>query len=126
MKRTTERTITPDFRLRLMAGGRILVGPGRADLLRLVGKHGSLSRAAGEMGMSYRHAWKLLRLTSEALGREVVTTVRGGAAGGGRTRLTPAGRSILRRYDALEKAAAGALRTPGINPLPRRSSGPFR
>ncbi|MGH8717510.1 MAG: winged helix-turn-helix domain-containing protein, partial [Burkholderiales bacterium] len=36
------------------------MGPGKADLLEAIERHGSISAAAREMGMSYRRAWMLV------------------------------------------------------------------
>ncbi|MEG2083597.1 MAG: LysR family transcriptional regulator, partial [Oscillospiraceae bacterium] len=43
-------------------------GFGTAELLRGVSEHGSLNRAAHEMGMAYSKAWKSLRETEKQLG----------------------------------------------------------
>ena len=45
-----------------------ILGPGKVQLLRLVGKSGSLRKAAQEMGMSYRWAWGRIKSAEEALG----------------------------------------------------------
>jgi len=82
----------------LERNGIPVVGEGRAALLRLIDERGSLKRAAAELGMSYRHAWGLVRKIEGALGIKVVSTRRGGASGG-ETRLTPDGRALLQEYD---------------------------
>lgn len=52
----------------LTLGPRTLFGDGKADLLDAVDRLGSLRSAAASMGMSYRHAWGLLRELDEASG----------------------------------------------------------
>jgi molybdate transport system regulatory protein len=36
------------------------LGPGKVALMELISKHGSISAAGKEMGMSYRRAWLLV------------------------------------------------------------------
>ena len=36
------------------------LGPGKVTLMELISKHGSISAAGKEMGMSYRRAWLLV------------------------------------------------------------------
>ena len=120
--------------------GRPILGEGRAELLELVEETGSLSRAAQEMGMSYRYAWGMVRKVSEAAGGPVVESTRGGSRGG-RTVLTPLGRELLDTFrrveDALqEEARRGAFPHPRLAVdavalrgdrvlLVRRGGGPF-
>ena len=47
-------------RIRLLIGDRVVLGPGKATLLDIIDKTGSISAAAREMGMSYRKAWGLI------------------------------------------------------------------
>ena len=85
-------------KLWLEKDSRFVLGEGRAELLRYIGNTGSLTKAAKRMGMSYSHAWALVRDISEALGKQVVETSRGGASGGG-SRLTKEGKEILEIYE---------------------------
>jgi 8-oxo-dGTP diphosphatase len=78
--------------------GKFVISDGRAKLLKIIKETGSLSRAAEEMGMSYRHAWGVLHRISQGAGGKVVESSRGGKAGG-LTRLTPFGEEILREYE---------------------------
>jgi molybdate transport system regulatory protein len=52
----------------LTLGPRTLFGDGKAELLDLVERLGSLRSAAQSMGMSYRYAWGLLRELDDASG----------------------------------------------------------
>jgi 8-oxo-dGTP diphosphatase len=83
--------------------GRFIVSDGRAKLLRKIKDMGSLSKAAKEMGMSYRHAWGIVHRISQNAGGDVVHSTRGGREGGD-TSLTPFGEEILREYE--NKAAS--------------------
>jgi 8-oxo-dGTP diphosphatase len=78
--------------------GRFIIGEGRATLLKHILEFESLTRAAEEMGMSYRHAWGILREMSEAMGKEIVHSERGGAEGG-KTVLTPEGEKLLEDFE---------------------------
>ncbi|TET89737.1 MAG: NUDIX domain-containing protein [Methanomassiliicoccales archaeon] len=78
--------------------GRYVIGEGRAALLKLIVEYESLTRAAQEMGMSYRHAWGVLREMSQAFGKEIVHSERGGAEGG-KTVLTPEGKELLEEFE---------------------------
>jgi 8-oxo-dGTP diphosphatase len=78
--------------------GRFIVSDGRAKLLRKIKETGSLSKAAAEMGMSYRHAWGIVHRISQSAGGDVVHSTRGGKEGG-LTSLTPFGEEILREFE---------------------------
>lgn len=78
--------------------GVFLISDGRAELLRYVDETGSISEAARRMGMSYRHAWGILRKISHAAGKDVVESRKGGKRGGS-TRLSEFGKKILRAYE---------------------------
>ena len=88
-------------RLRLVRGGTIVLGPGKADLLAAVGDSGSLRRAAAALGMSYMRAWTLVKTMNGAFREPLVALARGGARHGGAT-LTPAGAKVLALYRAME------------------------
>lgn len=95
------------FRLRVVVGDEIAIGPGKIDLLESIGATGSISAAAKAMGMSYRRAWLLVDTMNRCFEMPVVTAEAGGASGGG-TRLTPLGAEIVRRYRSMQANAAKA------------------
>lgn len=97
-------------RLRVYSGDRMLMGPGRADLLALVRSTGSISEAAREMEMSYRRAWALVTETNAAFPEPLVERTVGGVHGGG-ARLTPLGEKMLAIY-AEAVAASEAAAAP--------------
>jgi molybdate transport system regulatory protein len=88
--------------------GVIVFGPGKADLLAEVRAHGSIRRAAENLGMSYMRAWKLIRVMNEAFPRPLVEKTRGGAEHGGAT-LTAEGERVLALYRTMEKKAMAAM-----------------
>jgi 8-oxo-dGTP diphosphatase len=97
--------------------GRPVMGEGRAELLELIEETGSLSRAAKEMGMSYRYAWGMVRKVSDAAGGPVVESQRGGSRGG-KTTLTPLGKELLDTFRRVENALQDEARR-GAFPHPR-------
>lgn len=73
------------------------MGPGKIALLEQIGRDGSLSQAARELGMSYRRAWQLLDSLNHSFREPVAVTAKGGRRGGG-ARLTAFGRRLIRTY----------------------------
>ncbi len=93
------------IKLRLkLAIGDDSIGPGKADLLKKINRHGSISAAARDMGINYRRAWFLLETINSAVGQPVVLTTKGGKHGGG-AKLTATGSAILAAYENCVQAA---------------------
>ncbi len=92
--------IVYDLRLKfwLVRDDRFIISDGRAKLLRIIKDTKSLSKAAKEMEMSYRHAWGIIHRISENAGGDVVASTRGGSHGG-ETELTELGETVLREYE---------------------------
>ena len=90
--------------IRVAFGAHGALGPGKARLLELVGRHGSITAAARAMGISYRRAWLLIEGLRQAFRAPLVETKHGGKSGGG-AGLTPTGRDVLLLYRAIEKTA---------------------
>jgi len=84
------------------AGGEVVAGDGKIDLLERIEETGSIQKAAGEIGMSYRHAWGFLQKMETRGGIKLVVTQIGGREGGG-AKLTPQGKDFLRRYTAFRE-----------------------
>lgn len=91
----------PTIKLRLEYDAPLVLGPGKAQLLALIDRLGSISAAGREMGMSYKRAWSLVEEMNAAFTAPVVDSSRGGSGGGGAT-VTPLGHDVLRRFRALE------------------------
>jgi len=70
--------------------GKSILGPGQLELLENIDRSHSISAAARQMGISYRHAWELVQSINEAAGEPQVTASTGGVQGGG-AQLTPLG-----------------------------------
>lgn len=84
-------------------------GPGPMELLELVGRTGSLHKAAAAMGMAYSKAWKLLGELERQWGFAMLERRPGGTGGGG-SLLTPQAWDLLRRYHALQWETEQAAR----------------
>lgn len=95
------------LRLRIMAAGRIAMGPGKAQLLEGVRETGSISAAGRGLRMSYKRAWQLIDEMNTCFREPVVTTSTGGSGGGGAT-LTPMGEQVLALYRRVEQRCADA------------------
>jgi molybdate transport system regulatory protein len=83
------------FRVDLAPGCSL--GPGKIDLLEAIARQGSLTKAAAELGMSYRYAWLLIDDLKSSFNEPVTAATVGGKRGGG-VELTPFGRDLVRRY----------------------------
>jgi molybdate transport system regulatory protein len=79
-------------------------GDGPWTLLSGVRRHGSLRRAAGDLGMSYSKAWRLIGLLEKRLGYPLLVRQVGGTAGGG-SLLTAQAEDLLDRYGGFRAEA---------------------
>lgn len=78
--------------------GELVLSDWRVDLLQAVDRLGSLSAAAEQFDVAYRVAWGKIKEIEARLGYALLEGHSGGAGGGG-TRLTPAGRDLIERYN---------------------------
>lgn len=85
------------YRVWLYKNGKAF-GEGTYRLLKLIDKTGSINRAAAEMKMSYRKAWKILKMVEEKLGFELIERKIGGMDGGG-SWITDQGREMIKKYE---------------------------
>ncbi len=95
--------------------GKVIIGEGRATLLKFILEFESLTKAAEEMGMSYRHAWGIVQEINEVLGKEIIHSERGGVDGG-KTQLTDEGKRLLEDFDKMngtvQTLSSLGMRTP--------------
>jgi molybdate transport system regulatory protein len=86
--------------------GGMFFGSGRAKLLEGIERHGSLQKAAKELGMSYRAAWGKIKQTEKVLGFQLVEKAGNYRDG---YRLTEFGRMLKDKFtlwfDEVEKVA---------------------
>jgi molybdate transport system regulatory protein len=78
------------------------VGSAEIDLLEAIQKAGSLSQAARDLRISYKHAWLLVDSLKYAF-KSPVTVAKKGGNGGGGVCLTKLGESLVDNYRALER-----------------------
>lgn len=92
---------------------RVMLGPGKAELLDRIRDTGSIAAAGRQMEMSYKRAWTLVEEMNAAFATPLVNSARGGQGGGG-AQLTATGAEVLRLYRDVvarsEQAAAEPLR----------------
>jgi molybdate transport system regulatory protein len=95
------------FKLQVMCGDQIALGPGKADLLEAIDREGSISGAGRALGMSYRRAWLLVDEMNRCFADRLVETLTGGGRVRG-ARVTATGHIVLAAYRELEAAAERA------------------
>jgi len=88
--------------LALRREGRPLVGRDRIDLLEAVAEHGSITKAAKAVGLSYKAAWDALNAVNNLLPRPVILSQTGGRHGGG-AQLTEDGKALIAAFRMLEE-----------------------
>ena len=106
--------------IRIDFGAFGYLGPGKIALMELISKHGSISAAGKEMGMSYRRAWLLVDAMNRLFREPVVSAAAGGKAGGG-AQLTALGERVVQAYAEIELAASRAA-GPTLESLERLTS----
>ena len=82
--------------------GEGYLGIGRIVLLEQIARYGSINRAAKEMGMSYKKAWKLVEDMNRLAEQPLVLSEKGGKAGGG-TLVTALGLAYIERFRRFEQ-----------------------
>jgi molybdate transport system regulatory protein len=95
------------FRMRVMHGDAIAIGPGKIALLEAIEETRSITAAAKSIRMSYRRAWILVDEVNGALKRPAVASLVGGERGGG-SALTEVGRELVALYRRIEHRAETA------------------
>ncbi len=84
--------------------GRLLGGEGMISLLEEIESSGSLNKAAKRFGMSFRHAWKKMKKFERHAGLKLVETKSRPS------KLTPAGKLLVRRFKLVKHAVESFLR----------------
>ena len=90
-----------DGTLWMTAGGALLGGRNRIELLRAIAETGSITHAAKAVGVSYKAAWDAVDAMNNVAGFALVERSAGGR-GGGRTALTSRGQRLLERYREID------------------------
>ncbi|MCA1926870.1 MAG: winged helix-turn-helix domain-containing protein [Calditerrivibrio sp.] len=84
-------------RIWIDSGNETFIGYGRIVLLERIKEHGSITKAAKSMDMSYKHAWDLIDSINKNSSKPVVITATGGKNGGG-AKLTEHGEQIVKLF----------------------------
>ena len=87
------------------AAGAHIFGSGLAGLLENVDRSGTLQDAARASNMSYRYAWKLIRMAENHFGRVLISRHAGGQYGGS-SKLSPDGSHMLNVFKQLNEKVA--------------------
>jgi molybdate transport system regulatory protein len=98
----TQKEHKPSGKIWIEYQGKPILGKGGAEILREIEAQESLTKAAKELGMSYRYLWNYVQNIRKALGESVVETYKGGKVGGGGAKLTEVGKALLDEYMRLE------------------------
>ncbi len=80
------------------------LGPSKAELLDAIAIHGSITSAGRALGVSYKHAWKLVDDLNSSFAEPLVHKTTGGSRGGGAA-LTETGVAVLAAYRSIETKA---------------------
>ncbi|MGE5284755.1 MAG: TOBE domain-containing protein [Actinomycetota bacterium] len=87
--------------LSMLRADRTFVGGDRIGLLEAIGRSGSISGAAREVGISYKTAWDAVDAMNNTAEKALVLRAVGGVGGGG-TILTEHGKETIRLYRVLQ------------------------
>jgi len=83
-------------------------GDGPCELLKRVETTHSLHQAAGQMGMSYSKAWRLIGAMEKRLDFSLLERKVGGQSGGG-SQITPRAKEFMKRYEQFREEAKRSL-----------------
>ncbi len=82
--------------------GEEFLGEGKVKLLKAIDNTGSLSKAAKTMKISYKKAWHLLDAVNNSAKKPVTVKSIGGKGGGG-TKLTVYGKSLIVNFEEMNE-----------------------
>jgi molybdate transport system regulatory protein len=89
-------------------------GPGRVELLENIERTGSISKAAKNMGMSYKKAWEMISALNKQAAMPLVLVRTGGEKGGGSV-LTDEARELIKYHSFLRERFAEFLEKETVN-----------
>jgi len=96
-----ESNINSRFRLWIDKDEKPYLGLGRVLLLEKIAEHGSITRGAQAINMSYRKAWQLIEDMNKLSEIPLVKKHLGGKTGGG-AQITEAGLEAIRKFHDLQ------------------------
>ena len=95
--------LKPVIKFWLEMDGGYIFGEGPFELLSRIQEFGTIRAAAKELGMSYRHAWGIVKTIERRIGKPILKTHKGGRLGGGGAELTEDGKLLLNKYLEVKK-----------------------
>jgi molybdate transport system regulatory protein len=101
LSRRTGGGVSVAATLSLRRADKAFLGGDRIGLLEAIERFGSITRAAREVGVSYKTAWDAVDAMNNAAERPLVERAVGGLGGGG-TMLTDDGKETVRLYRVLQ------------------------
>ena len=102
MGRRTGGGVSVAATLSLRRADKAFLGGDRIGLLEAIDRFGSITRAAREVGVSYKSAWDAVDAMNNTAERPLVERAVGGLGGGGTT-LTDEGKETVRLYRVLQE-----------------------
>jgi molybdate transport system regulatory protein len=78
------------------------LGEDRIRLLEMIDEHGSITKAAKAVGISYKTAWDTIDAINNLSDKPLFVRMAGGKSGGG-TRLTDEGREVINKYRVIQE-----------------------
>lgn len=78
------------------------LGGDRIYLLEMIDEHGSITKAAKVVGISYKTAWDTVNLINNMAEKPLVDRLTGGKGGGG-TSLTPEGKKVISQFKTIQE-----------------------
>lgn len=102
--------INTRFRLWIDKGEKPYLGLGRVILLENIHEHGSITKGAAAINMSYRKAWQLVEDMNQLSETPLVVKRLGGKTGGGAT-LSPAGIEAINKFYKLQDSIKDFIAT---------------
>lgn len=116
---------TVGVRVWLERGGQAVLGEGGLQLLEGIDRCRSISAAARQAGISYRHAWVMVQEVNRGAGEPLVEAVTGGRHGGG-SRLTPRGRLAVATFRGVQERLRRSASCIRAHPSPDSASAGVR
>lgn len=102
MKKITDGSLNIKAKVWLEKNGEPVFGIGRLQLLKKIDSTGSISKAARELGFSYKKAWSYINIMEKRFGYPLIEKKIGGKSGGGSV-LTENAKKIMTNYENLIK-----------------------
>jgi molybdate transport system regulatory protein len=86
----------------LCKSDQVFLGEDRIRLLEMIDEHGSITKAAKAVGISYKTAWDTMDAINNLSEKPLFVRMAGGKAGGG-TRLTDEGQEVIRKFRVIQE-----------------------